>query len=95
MAVGIRQKIEGVGAEQIDALNAAIDPDGTPPAGLIFHTSGPVEGGWQVIDIWENREAFDTFAAERIMPALTAIGMPEGGPPPEMHEFAVHEHYPR
>jgi hypothetical protein len=95
MAVGIRQKITGVGAEQIDALNAAIDPDGNPPEGLVFHTSGPVEGGWEVIDVWESREAFDTFAAERILPSLVAIGMPEGAPPPELHEFAVHEHFPR
>jgi hypothetical protein len=84
----------GVGAEQIDALNAAIDPDGNPPVGLIFHTSGPVEGGWEVIDVWESREAFDRFAAERIAPGLAAIGMADG-PPPEMEVFAVHEHFPR
>jgi hypothetical protein len=94
MAVGIRQKVMGVGAAEIDALNAAIDPDGNPPAGLIFHTSGPVDGGWEVIDVWESREAFDRFAAERIGPGLAAIGMADG-PPPEMHEFAVHEHFPR
>jgi hypothetical protein len=94
MAVGIRQRIKGVGAEQIDALNKAIDPDGTPPDGCIFHVSGPVEGGWQVIDVWESREHFDRFAADRIAPALAAIGMPDG-PPPEWEEFVVHEHFPR
>jgi hypothetical protein len=94
MAVGIRQTITGVDAGDIDRLNAAIDPDGNPPEGLVFHVSGPVDGGWQVIDVWESREYFDRFAAERIMPGLAAIGMAGGGAP-EMEEFAVHEHFPR
>jgi hypothetical protein len=94
MAVGIRQTITGVGAEDIDRLNAAIDPDGNPPEGLVFHVSGPVDGGWQVIDVWESREHFDRFAGERIAPGLAAIGMAEGGPP-KMEQFAVHEHFPR
>ena len=94
MAVGIRQTIKGVGAEDIDRLNAAIDPDGDPPEGLVFHASGPVDGGWQVIDVWESREHFDRFAVGRIVPGLAAIGMADGGAP-EMEEFAVHEHFPR
>jgi hypothetical protein len=93
MAVGIRQKIAGVTAEQIDRLNAAIDPDGNPPDGLLFHASGPVDGGWGVIDFWESREHFDRFAQERIRPAIGSLGL-EGGPP-EVHQFPVHEHFPR
>jgi hypothetical protein len=94
MAVGIRLKLEGGTAEQIDRLNAEIDPDGNPPDGLIFHASGPVEGGWGVLDFWESRAHFDRFAAERIGPAMAAIGLAGGGPP-EIHEFPVHEHFPR
>ena len=94
MAVGIRQKIAGVNAEQIDRLNAEIAPDGNPPPGLVFHFSGPVDGGWQVIDVWESREQFDRFAQERIAPSLVAIGVP-AGVTPEMDEFVVHEHFPR
>ena len=36
MAVGIRLKLAGVTAEQFDRLNAAIDPDGNPPDGLVL-----------------------------------------------------------
>ena len=93
MAVGIRQKIAGVGAAQIDRLNAGIDPDGDPPEGILFHASGPVDGGWGVIDFWESRAHFDRFAQERIAPALAAAGI--AGAPPEVHEFPVHEHFPR
>ena len=90
MAVGIRLKMDGGTAELIDRLNAAIDPHGTPPDGLIFHASGPVEGGWGVLDFWESRAHFDRFAQDRIGPAMASIGI-QGGPP-EIHEFEVHEY---
>ena len=77
MAVGIRLKLAGGTAEQFDRLNAEIDPDGNPPDGLIFHASGPVDGGWGVLDFWESRAHFDRFAEERIGPAMAAIGADE------------------
>ena len=66
MTVGIRLKLAGVTAAKMDELNAAIDPEGNPPDGLVFHASGPIEGGWGAIDFWKSREHFDRFAAERI-----------------------------
>jgi hypothetical protein len=93
MAVGIRLKLAGITAEQFDRLEAAVDPDSNPPDGLIFHASGPIDGGWGVIDFWESRQKFDRFSEERIGPAMAAIGATAG--PPDVHEFAVHEHYPR
>jgi hypothetical protein len=92
MAVGIRLKLAGVTAEQMDQLNAAIDPEGNPPDGLIFHASGPIEGGFGALDFWESREHFDRFTAERIRPAMAAIGATGA---PDIHEFPVHEHFPR
>ena len=92
MAVGIRLKLAGVTAEQFDQVEAAVDARGNRPQGLIFHASGPIDGGWGVIDFWESRADFDRFAAERIGPAMAAIGATGQ---PEVHEFAVHEHFPR
>ena len=91
MAVGIRLKLDGGTAEQIDRLNGD-RPGRQSPDGLIFHASGPVDGGWGVLDFWESREHFDRFAAERIGPAMAAIGATGA---PDIHEFPVHEHFPR
>jgi len=91
-AIGIRLKGEGLTAANIDKLNAIIDPDSNPPEGLLFHASGPVEGGFGVIDFWRSRADFDRFAAERIGPAMAQLGVTEM---PEVHEFPVHEHFPR
>jgi len=68
MAVGIRIKLAGVDAEQFDKVEAAINPRADYPDGLIFHASGPIDGGWGVLDFWESRSQFDSFAAGRIGP---------------------------
>ncbi len=89
MAVGIRIKLAGVTQEQFDAVNKHIDPMGNPPTGILFHASGPIEGGWGVIDFWESRAAFDAFES-RIGEAVAAVGVEMQGPP-DVKEFPVHE----
>ncbi|MDQ6775064.1 MAG: hypothetical protein M3071_02340 [Actinomycetota bacterium] len=90
MAVGIRIKFAGVTQEQFDAVNALIDPVSDPPAGLLFHSSGPIDGGWGVIDFWESRADFDAFQNDRIQKAVAAAGIEMQGPP-DIKEFPVHE----
>jgi hypothetical protein len=89
MAVGIRIKLAGVTQEQFDAVNKHIDPMGNRPTGILFHASGPIEGGWGVIDFWESRAAFDAFES-RIGEAVAAAGVEMQGPP-DVKEFPVHE----
>jgi hypothetical protein len=93
LAVGIRIKLAGVTQEMIDQANRHIDVDSNPPDGLLFHASGPIDGGWGIIDFWQSREQFDRFAEQRIGPAVGSLG---GDPPqPDIREFPVHEHFPR
>ena len=89
MAVGLRLKFDGGGEEQYRAVHGAMDIDGNPPAGLIFHSAGPIDGGWGVIDFWESREAFDRFAGERLQPALQDVGDRAFEGPPDIKEFPV------
>jgi len=91
MAVCIRLRGEGWTAEQVDELNKLIDPDANPPEGLLFHGAYFVDGGIEVTDFWVSREAFDRFAAERIGPAAGQLGLHPG----EVHEYRVHETFPR
>ena len=79
-------------SEEFDRVDAAIDVRGNHPDGLIFSASGPVEDGWRVIDVWESRAHFDTFAAERIGPAVAATGV---SVQPDIAEFPVHEYVAR
>jgi hypothetical protein len=89
MTVGIRIKLAGITEEQFDKVNARIDPKGNPPEGILFHASGPIDGGWGVIDFWESRADFDAFSS-RIGEAAAAVGVEMQGPP-DVKEFPVHE----
>ena len=91
MAVGIRLKMAGGTQEQYDAVDAIINAEGDPPAGLILHSAGPVDGGWGVIDFWESRQAFDAFTEGRLMPALGELGDNAFPGPPDIKEFPVHK----
>ena len=39
---------------------------------LILHVAGPTDDGFRVIDVWESRDAWGRFHADRVAPALSA-----------------------
>jgi hypothetical protein len=89
MAIGIRIKLPGITQEQFDKAHDHINPDHTSPEGLLFHASGPIDGGWGIIDFWESRKDFDAFSV-RITEGMAAAGVqPQGSP--DIKEFPVHE----
>jgi len=90
LAVGIRIKLPGATADQFDAAHDHVNPERSAPPGLLFHASGPIEGGWGVIDFWESRADFDAFFESRIQPGMEASGIQLQGPP-DIKEFPVHE----
>jgi len=63
-------------ATQYAVVLNAVHPDGSLPTGQLSSAAGPCEGGWVISAIWESRQAFERFVAERLMPALTGV---EGG----------------
>jgi quinol monooxygenase YgiN len=91
MAVGIRIKLPGVTREQFAKVNEHVDPHGNPPEGLVFHSSGPIDEGWGIIDFWESRDTFDAFFGTRVKAAVEAAGVEMQGAP-DIKEFPVDEY---
>ncbi len=89
MAVGLWISFAGGTQEQYDAVNAEMRVEQNPPEGLVFHSAGPTDNGWNVIDFWESREAFDRFQQERLGPAIVALG-DQAPPQPSIKEFPVY-----
>ena len=60
--------------QQYELITAAtVEP---VPGGLILHVAGPTEEGFRTIDIWESEDAWHRFQAERLAPAIAALGGP-------------------
>ena len=88
MTVRIHTTLPGINQEQFEAIHKVLVA-GEPPNGLLFHSSAPIEGGWQVIDFWESRQAYDE-AMPVVQKAIESAGVTPKGPP-SVEEFAVHE----
>ena len=76
--------------ETYEQISAEMGTEQDPPTGLIAHTAGPVDGVWQVVDIWESADAKERFEQDRLMPAISALYGPEalaeGQPESTMYE---------
>jgi len=90
MAIGLRLKFDGGTQDQYDAVHGRLGVDDNPPEGMIFHSAGPIEGGWGIIDFWESREHFDRFQSAQLGPALQELGDRAFQGPPDIKEFPVH-----
>jgi hypothetical protein len=89
MAIGLWIMFRDGTQEQYEAVNTQIDADANPPDGLIFHSAGPTEGGWSVIDFWESRDLFDSFLADTLGPAIEELGDRAMPNEPSIKEFPV------
>jgi hypothetical protein len=92
LAIGLRLRFAGGTQEQYIAVDDHLDIENRPPHGLIFHSSGPIDGGWGVLDFWHTRNAFDQFAQSRLMPAVAELGDRALPGPPDIKEFPVHNY---
>lgn len=70
MAVAYIFEVPGAGQEQYDAVMDRLGRGDQP--GRLYHVAGPVEDGWMVVDVWESKEAFEAFLAEKLIPAARA-----------------------
>jgi hypothetical protein len=64
--------IPGLTREQYERAGQVLPPG--PPEGIHFHSCGPIEGGWRIVDVWESRSAYDTFLDRIFLPAIRSVG---------------------
>lgn len=64
-----------------------------PAPGCIVHAVVQVEGGLRHIEIWDSKENWDRFHADRVQPAvrqvLTAAGFTQMPPEPAIEELVL------
>jgi len=91
MAVAVQLDFSGSTLEQYDEVigKMGLTPGGPGGPGGLFHWVTKTDDGLRVTDVWESKEAFETFAQEKIGPVSQEVGMPN---PPEVQFFEVHNY---
>jgi quinol monooxygenase YgiN len=80
MAISVRFAAEPTSREKYDEVKKRLEDAGdwTPP-GLIFHEAQGDSDVEEVFEVWESREAFESFGAT-LMPLLDEVGINAGEP---------------
>jgi len=63
--------------------------DGRKADGLLCHIAKPVDGGFEVIEVWESEADAVRFNEQVVVPAMVRAGIALPDPPPEPTEFEV------
>ena len=92
MAVAVQLDFEGATLDQYDEIcrRMGLTPKGPGPSGAVSHFATMTDSGLRVVDVWETKEQFETFAQEQIAPFSQEVGIPS---PPEMKFFDVHNYF--
>lgn len=77
----------GATREHYEALGAAL-PEHEPPEHRLVFAAGPVEAGWQVVQVWRSKADLDVFNEAVLLPALSQVGFPR---PPVVTDFETAE----
>lgn len=97
MAVAVIQEFPIDGADRsttnYDRVQEALGTRNNPPAGGLVHTAGfDAEAGvFRIFDVWESKEAWETFFNDRLMPVVRPM-MEQGGRAPETRVYQLHEY---
>ena len=55
----------------------------------ILHVCGQTDRGWQLIQVWQSKEALDQFISKHLAPAMGRAGKNGYLKPPEIIDFEV------
>lgn len=86
MAVLLQQVMpDGVTIDMLDEVTTEMGIQSDPPAGLVVHVHYMEGGRAHVVDVWESRQAYETFEQDRLRPAIQKVterrGITMGGLP--------------
>jgi hypothetical protein len=63
--------------QAIPELNHPGASSDSPPPGSHLHASGPMEGGWRIIEVWESEDAATAFyGSEPFRQMVQRLGIP-------------------
>jgi hypothetical protein len=85
--VGIMLRYPNMTQAKYDAVEQELKRNDQPAAGEVLSIVGPLEGGWQVVDVWESQAVFETYMRDKVKPVLQRLGIQD----PTVTAFPVHD----
>jgi hypothetical protein len=68
------------------AVLEVVDEEGDVE-GLVLHLAYPTEAGFDLTEVWDSKDALDTFNRDVFPKAMARAGLSLDGPPPTPFEF--------
>jgi hypothetical protein len=85
MSVALVLDFPGGTKEQYDEVVDRMNLGGRMAPGGLIHVGGSYDGGWRIIDVWEDLEHFEHFRDTQIVPVTREVGLA----PPNVRMFEV------
>ena len=77
MAFVLFTRVPELDLTRYDRMMFELDLDADPPAGGILHIASEGAGGVNVCEVWQTREAAESFVERRLREAVSAQGVKE------------------
>ena len=75
MKVGIMLLYPNMTQAKYDEVERELKRHDKPAGGEVLSIVGPVSGGWQVVDVWESQDVFETYMRDKVKPVLQHLGI--------------------
>ena len=67
--------VTGLTASEYRAVMDELGVERRPEGGIYLHLTTPIDSGYRVVEIWDEKDNFDRFVEHRLAPANEAIGL--------------------
>jgi hypothetical protein len=67
--------VTGLTASEYRAVMDELGVEQRPEGGIYLHLTTPIDSGYRVVEIWDEKDNFDRFVEHRLAPANEAIGL--------------------
>jgi hypothetical protein len=75
MTVVTTLDVNGLAAPEYRAVLDELGVETRPEPGIFLHITTPIESGFRIIEIWDEKSGFDRFVETRLVPANEAVGL--------------------
>jgi hypothetical protein len=67
--------VKGLTASEYRAILDKMGVETSPAPNIFLHMTTPIDGGYRIVEIWDDKQAFEAFLKNRLSPANEALGL--------------------